>query len=95
MLGSYLSRGHWENLVIIVVFGILGYGLKRFRWPRPPFVIGLVLGPIAEHSLHKALALWGPAFMLRPISLILIAIIVGTLGLTLYRRRNGAPGHVG
>jgi TctA family transporter len=95
MLGSYLSRGHWENLVIIVVFGILGYGLKRFRWPRPPFVIGLVLGPIAEQSLHKALALWGPAFILRPISLILIAIIVGTLGLTLYRRRNGAPGHVG
>ncbi len=95
MLGSYLSRGHWENLVIIIVFGILGYGLKRFRWPRPPFVIGLVLGPIAEQSLHKALALWGPAFMLRPISLILIAIIVDTLGLTLYRRRNGAPSHVG
>jgi TctA family transporter len=55
----------------------------------------LVLGPIAEQSLHKALALWGPAFLLRPISLILVAIIVGTLGLTLYRRRNGAPSHVG
>lgn len=95
MLGSYLSRGHWENLIIIVVFGVLGYGLKRFRWPRPPFVIGLVLGPIAEQSLHKALALWGPAFLLRPISLVLIAIIAGTVILTAFRRRSGVPGHVG
>ena len=94
MLGSYLSRGHWENLVIIVVFGILGYGLKRFGWSRPPFVIGLVLGPIAERSLHKALALWGPAFLLRPISLVLIAIIVVTLTFALIRRRTRRPVHV-
>ena len=94
MLGSYLSRGHWENLVIIVVFGILGYGLKRFGWSRPPFVIGLVLGPIAERSLHKALALWGPAFLLRPISLVLIAIIVVTLAFALIRRRTRRPVHV-
>jgi TctA family transporter len=85
VLGSYLSRGHWENLVVIVVLGFVGYGLKRFKWPRPPFVIGLVLGPIAESSLHKALDLWGPAFLLRPISLILIAIIVGTVLITIYR----------
>ena len=94
MLGSYLSRGHWENLVIIVVFGILGYGLKRFDWPRPPFVIGLVLGPIAERSLHKALALWGPAFLLRPISLVLIAIIVVTLTFAFISRRTRRPVHV-
>ena len=94
MLGSYLSRGHWENLVIIVVFGILGYGLKRFGWSRPPFVIGLVLGPIAERSLHKALALWGPAFLLRPISLVLIAIIVVTLTFAFISRRTRRPVHV-
>ena len=91
MLGSYLSRGHWENLAIIGVLGFIGYGLKRFDWPRPPFVIGLVLGPIAEGSLHKALALWGPAFLLRPISIVLILIIVGTVGFTMYRRMTRSP----
>jgi TctA family transporter len=94
LMGSYLSKGHWENLVLIAGLGILGYGLKRFDWPRPPFVIGLVLGPIAEQSLHKALALWGGAFLLRPISVVLILIIVGTVGFTVWRRRNGAPVHV-
>lgn len=94
MLGSYLSQGHWENLVIIGVLGLLGYGLKRFDWPRPPFVIGLVLGPIAEESLHKALALWGPAFLLRPLSLALIAIIVATVAFTIFRRQHRRAIHV-
>lgn len=94
MLGSYLSKGHWENLILIGILGLIGYGLKRFDWPRPPFVIGLVLGPIAEDSLHKALDLWGPAFLLRPISIILIVIIVGTVGFTAYRRMNGRPKYV-
>jgi TctA family transporter len=94
MLGSYLSRGHWENLAIIGILGFIGYGLKRFDWPRPPFVIGLVLGPIAEDSLHKALALWGPAFLLRPISMVLILIILGTVGFTMFRRMTRSPRYV-
>jgi TctA family transporter len=89
LLGSYLSRGQWENMLIILGLGLLGYGLKRFNWPRPPFVIGLVLGPIAEDSLHKALALWGPSFLLRPISIILVVIILGTVIFSVIRRRNG------
>jgi TctA family transporter len=93
LLGSYLSRGQWENLVLILVLGFLGYGLKRFNWPRPPFVIGLVLGPIAEESLHKALALWGPAFLLRPISVVLVLIIVGTVLFTWFRHSRRRPNH--
>ncbi len=95
LLGSYLSRGHWENLVVIALLGLLGYGLKRFGWPRPPFVIGLVLGPIAEKSLHKALALWGGAFLLRPLSMVIIGIIAVTVAFTIFQRRKGVSEHVG
>ncbi len=94
-VGSYLSRGQWENLVLLVLLGFLGYGLKRFRWSRPPFVIGLVLGPIAEQNLHKAMSLWGPAFMLRGWSMLLIAIIVVTLVFAFIRQRGRTPIHVG
>ena len=78
-LGAYLSEGAWENILILLALGALGYFLKKNNWPRPPFVIGLVLGGIAEDSLHKALAIWGPSFFLRPISLVLIALIVLTV----------------
>ena len=39
---------------------------------RAPFVIGLVLGKIAEESLHKALGLWGMSFFTRPLSLVML-----------------------
>jgi TctA family transporter len=78
-LGAYLSDGSWENLLLLVGIGVLGFFLKKHGWPRPPFVIGLVLGAIAEDSIHKALAIWGPTFFLRPLSLFLIALIVLTI----------------
>lgn len=96
VLGSYLSKGHWENLVMLVVLSVIGYGLLRFDWPRPPFALGLVLGGIAEESLHTALALWGLEFFLRPLSMILIGLIVATVAFAVYRgRKNEARHHAG
>ena len=48
-------------------------------------MIGIVLGKIAEESLHKALELWGLRFFTRPLSLVLIALIVITIAYALYR----------
>jgi len=91
-LGAFLSHAAWENIVLLCGLGVLGYFLKKYRWPRPPFVIGLILGSIAENSLHKALAIWGPGFFLRPLSLVFIALIFGSVGVYFWRvRKNGAP----
>ena len=66
--------------------------LKKYGWPRPPFVIGLVLGAIAEDSIHKALAIWGPTFFLRPLSLVFIALIVLTVVAYIWKQRKGPSG---
>ena len=42
----------------------------------------------SEKSLHKALALWGMGFFLRPLSLVLIALIALTVGWAVYRARR-------
>jgi putative tricarboxylic transport membrane protein len=89
-LGAYISEGQWENLLILVGLSMIGYALLRAGWPRAPFVIGLVLGKIAEESLHKALDLWGLEFFVRPLSLVLIAIITGTIGFAVYRNLRPA-----
>lgn len=90
VLGAYINEGQWENLVILVVLSAIGYALLRAGWPRAPFVIGLVLGKIAEESLNKALALWGMNFFLRPLSLVLIGLIVLTIGYAVYKARKPA-----
>jgi putative tricarboxylic transport membrane protein len=94
VVGSYVNEGQWENLVVLVMISVIGYAMLRFNWPRAPFVIGLVLGRVSEESLHKALGLWGWHFFLRPLSLILIALIVFTVAFAVYkqsRRPKPAP----
>ncbi len=88
VFGSFINEGQWENLVILVVLSAVGYGLLRFGWPRAPFVIGLVLGHIAEESLNKAMSLWGMSFFTRPLSLVLIGLIVLTIGYAIYKNRK-------
>ena len=90
LLGSYLGAGAWQNFILVLGLGALGWLFKKYDWPRPPFVIGIVLGPIAETSFHKAMGIWGPSFLLRPLSLILLTIIVATIALYLMRWRRNA-----
>jgi len=85
-LGAFLAVRAWENMVLLTALGTIGYFLKKYDWPRPPFVIGLILGPIAEDSYHKAMSLWGPAFLLRPGALIMIGLIVLSIGFYVYRQ---------
>jgi putative tricarboxylic transport membrane protein len=58
-MGAYLGGGSWENLLLLVALGVLGCAFKHCDWPRAPFVIGIILGPIMELSLHQSLAIWG------------------------------------
>lgn len=84
-LGCFLSDFQWQNLIILVLFSALGYAFMRAGWPRSPFVIGLILGGSAEGALHQALQIWGMWFFLRPLSIVLIAMIVGLLTYALWR----------
>lgn len=43
------------GLGLLMLFGILGYVLRRFHYPIAPVVVGLILGPMAEKSLRQAL----------------------------------------
>jgi TctA family transporter len=85
VFGVLLAKGQWENLILLAVLSVIGYGLLKYDWPRPPFAIGIVLGTIAEESLHKAWALWRWDFFLRPLSLVLMGMILATIAYAIYR----------
>jgi len=74
MAGSYLTTQSWETMLVTVLMGFLGYAMKVYDWPRPPLLIGMVLGKIAEVNMHKSLTLWGPKFIFRPITFTLVLI---------------------
>jgi TctA family transporter len=92
ILGCYLGQNAWENLVLIFFLGGFAYLLKRHDWPRAPFVIGVILGKIAEDSLLKALAIFGYGFFVRPISLVLLAMIIASIVFYFWKVRGGKFG---
>ncbi|THD80843.1 hypothetical protein E7811_17605 [Aliigemmobacter aestuarii] len=76
-----------ETLVQIVVFGALGTVLAHLDWPRAPFVLGLVIGPILEGALTRTMLTVGTDALARPMVLVILG---GALASVVYWRRRGA-----
>jgi putative tricarboxylic transport membrane protein len=80
-LGAYGTRNNLGDVWIATLFGLLGYLMARFGFPVPPLILGLVLGPFAEHYLLTAWTLSAgdlTPFVTRPISLVLLVLAVAT-----------------
>jgi putative tricarboxylic transport membrane protein len=77
--GSFLSAFQWQTFAITLLFGMLGLAMKRCKWARAPFALGLILGRPAEIALYQSLTIWGPGFLLRAGSLVLLAAIAISL----------------
>ncbi|WP_068926585.1 tripartite tricarboxylate transporter permease [Planobispora rosea] len=56
-LGVYALNASWIDLVVLYVLGLLGFAMRRFGLPIAPAVIGMILGPMAEIQLRRALAI--------------------------------------
>jgi putative tricarboxylic transport membrane protein len=77
-VGSYTANGQIADLVVTFLFGLLGYFMVLYGWPRPPLVLGFVLGKLIETYLFISVARYGVGWLLHPlvILLILLALLV-------------------
>jgi len=89
LTGAYVRGESLWNYAVLILFGILGYLMKRFDYSRPAMALGFVLGTLAELYLIHAVYLHGPFFFLKPASLFIIAIII-VLPLVPYLRMAAA-----
>lgn len=82
IVGAYAVRNSPLDVVIMVLLGVAGYGLRKIGLPPPAIVLGVVLGPIIEKGLGQGLlAASGQAypwtsFFTRPISLVIVVFII-------------------
>jgi putative tricarboxylic transport membrane protein len=82
MIGSWAVDQAIENMLVTAVFGLLGYAMIRFDYPRLPMVIALVLGANIERSYHQSLAMSDGSFsvfVIRPVALTLFLLILVAL----------------
>ncbi|MEW1834211.1 tripartite tricarboxylate transporter permease [Microbacterium sp. NPDC079995] len=57
VLGAYAVSFSTLDIAILLIVGALGYFMRRFGFPIAPLIVGLILGPMGEQQLRKALQL--------------------------------------
>jgi putative tricarboxylic transport membrane protein len=87
-IGSYTANNHLGDLVVTLIFGGLGYFMVRFGWPRPPFILGFILGKLAETYLYTSTTRYGAAWLLRPKVMIIFCIAVCVALYPFFQRRR-------
>ncbi len=55
-MGTIAAKPSVAELGMLTAFGVLGYLMRRFDYPIAPVVVGLILGPVAEAQLRRALS---------------------------------------
>ncbi len=95
-LGALAVNLQWFDLALLLFFGIIGLGMRRFGIPVLPLIIGVILGPRVEEELRKTLLLssgeWG-GLVEEPVAVIVYAIIViGAIGIAVTSTVRGRRG---
>lgn len=81
IFGAFAVRLNWVDILSVFVFGVLGFFLVKHDYSIIAFILGVVLGPIAEINLYRSLQISDGSVMIfldpigRPISFILVILI--------------------
>lgn len=78
-VGTFALASRLFDIWTMLLFGVIGFVLRHYRFPVAPLVLGIVLGDLMEKSLRRGLVLSDGdlmPFVTRPISAVLCAIIV-------------------
>lgn len=78
-LGVYTMNSSVQDLVLMIVFGVIGYGMKRADIPASPIILGMVLGKQMEEKFRQAMVISDGSlsiFFTRPIAVALLLIAV-------------------
>jgi hypothetical protein len=76
-IGAFEANRSWGDLIALLAFGLLGWLMKQNKWPRPPLVLGLVLGDSIERYMFISVERYGFAWLWRPVvaGLLILALI--------------------
>ncbi|MFH1003715.1 MAG: tripartite tricarboxylate transporter permease, partial [Chloroflexota bacterium] len=76
-VGAYAVNEYYLDIVLALVFTVVGLAMRKWNYNRPAVLLGYVLGVLFERYFFLARAIGGPLFFIgRPICLILIALIL-------------------
>ena len=81
-VGAFGVNSRMFDVYCVLIFGIIGYGLSKLKFPKTPLIMGYILGRIAEKNLFRGLMLYHGSFLpflRRPITLVFLVLTAGML----------------
>jgi putative tricarboxylic transport membrane protein len=75
-IGAFVSKLAMLDIIVAILFGVLGFIMKRLSYSRECFLLGLVLGDLFEFYLTRSLKIFGPTFFMTPIALAIFACVI-------------------
>ncbi|WP_043498886.1 tripartite tricarboxylate transporter permease [Georgenia sp. SUBG003] len=91
VVGTYTTTNNLYTVWVMLASGVAGLIMKRTGFPPGPVVLGLLLGPLAESNLRRALIIDGPSILVtQPISAGLLMLALLSLTLPLIGRARQA-----
>jgi len=75
-LGALQGSRQWGDLNVLFIFGLLGWVMKQLDWPRPPLILGVVLGDIVERYLFISVNRYEWAWLSRPVVILFFTLAI-------------------
>ena len=73
-VGAFQGQKAWGDLYVMILAGGFGFIMKRLGWPRPPVILGFVLGALVERYTFISVLRYDFDWMLRPVVAVLLVI---------------------
>lgn len=98
LFGGFSENNTFFDMFVTLGAGLIGMVMIWLDWPRPPLVLGLVLGKLAENNLFISYARYELGFLARPLMIVIIAasfvIVFAPIVLDRIRARAGIKGEL-
>ena len=90
LMGAWMSGNNIGDWYLLIGIGTLGIAMQFSGWPRPPLVLGFILGPIMENALTISLRSYdGFGFLFRPVTLVIFVLVVLVIAYTVWKQVAG------
>jgi hypothetical protein len=86
MVGAYQASADWGDLFTLLIFGVVGWTMKHLKWPRPPLILGFVLGGIIEDYMRISYQIYEWAWVLKPVCAVMLTLAAVSLLQPLFTR---------
>jgi putative tricarboxylic transport membrane protein len=92
IVGAYATNNNPMDLVMMIIFGIVAYILRKLQYELAPFLLAMILGPLLETNFRNALKMSDGSFLIfvqKPISAVILgisALIILSTGFSAYQK---------